>query len=42
VLVTEEAVPVPGSFEFEPIEDSELKGLSTRVKIYRVTRIEAG
>ena len=44
VLVTEEAVPlpVPGGLEFVPIEDAELKGLSTRVKLYQVHRIEAG
>ena len=43
VLVTEEAVPVPvpGGLAFEPTEDTELKGVSTRVKLYRVHRTDA-
>jgi adenylate cyclase len=43
VLATEEAlpVPVPSGLEFEPIEDAELKGVSTRVKLYRVQRTDA-
>jgi adenylate cyclase len=43
VLVTEQAVPVPvpGGLEFEPVEDAELKGVSTRVQLYRVHRTDA-
>lgn len=43
VLVTEEAVPVPvpSGLDLEPVEDAELKGVSTSVKLYRAHRTGA-
>jgi adenylate cyclase len=40
LLVTAEAlpVPVPGGLEFEPLGEASLKGLSTKVTLYRAVR----